>query len=56
VYFQSIEGLLRTVKQLIGDEAERKRLAAAAHARICNGRNTYKDRLGDMLAYVANTP
>jgi spore maturation protein CgeB len=56
VYFQSIEELLGTGKRLIGDEAERKRLAAASHARICGGRNTYKDRLGEMLAHAANTP
>jgi hypothetical protein len=35
------------------DEAARERLAGACHARICGGRNTYKDRLADMLARVA---
>ena len=52
VYFQSIEELLGTVKRLIDDEAERKRLAAACHARICGGSNTYKDRLDDMIAHA----
>jgi spore maturation protein CgeB len=52
-YFQTIAELLGTVRRLMVDEAARERLAGACHARICGGRNTYKDRLADMLARVA---
>jgi spore maturation protein CgeB len=51
-YFQTGEELLATAKRLIGDEAERERLAATCHARICDAQNTYRDRLTIMLAHL----
>lgn len=51
-YFGNTEELIRAVNRLIGDEVARIRLAEACHGRICGGRNTYKDRLADMLSHA----
>jgi spore maturation protein CgeB len=48
-YFRSIDEMIEKLAWLLDHEDERQRLAAAAHALIVNGRNTYKDRLLSML-------
>jgi len=50
VYFRSIPGMIEKARRLLKRPGERQRLARAAHARITGGRNTYADRLADMLA------
>jgi spore maturation protein CgeB len=54
VYFDGCEDLLAKTRKLLDDEAERKRLATACHEKVCQGKNTYKDRLDYMLSYVTN--
>jgi len=49
VYFRSIPGMIERARWLLDRPAERQRLAAAAYARIINGRHTYQDRLAEML-------
>lgn len=49
IYFRSIPEMVERAKWLLVHEAERRRLAAAAHRRITAGRNTYADRLQSML-------
>lgn len=56
LYFQTLDGLLKTVEQIVGDEECRLRLADACHDRICGGGNTYKDRLIEMLAHDVQRP
>ena len=51
-YFQSPEELLAAVRRLLADDEARTRLADACHKRICGGRNTYRDRLVQMLRYL----
>jgi hypothetical protein len=50
VYFDSIEEMLDKLRWLLQHDAERKRLAQAAHRLIRGGKHTYKDRLETMLA------
>ena len=49
LYFRSIPEMVERTIWLLGNETERKRLAAAAHARVTQGHNTYGDRLATML-------
>ncbi|OLE01344.1 MAG: hypothetical protein AUI36_44060 [Cyanobacteria bacterium 13_1_40CM_2_61_4] len=49
VYFRSIPEMVDRARWLLQNESERKRLAAAAHAGITRGHNTYGDRLQTML-------
>lgn len=49
VYFRSIPEMVEKARWLVDHEDERHRLAVAAHERIVDGRNTYKDRLAAML-------
>lgn len=51
VYFQSLTSMVEKARWLLEHEDERRRLAAAAHARITGGRNTYADRLETMLRF-----
>ena len=51
LYFSSVGEMVEKAGQLLTDGQERRRLAAAAHALIVNGRNTYKDRLVSMLRF-----
>ena len=52
VYFRSSEEMVDRLRWLLSHDDERARLAAAVHARITSGRNTYRDRLETMLADV----
>ena len=56
IYFRSIPEMVDRARWLLQHGAERKRLAAAAHARITQGRNTYADRLQVMLELVTLKP
>lgn len=49
VYFRTKSEMVEKLRWLLDHDDERKRLAAAAHVLITNGRNTYKDRLISML-------
>jgi spore maturation protein CgeB len=49
VYFRSIPEMIEKARWLLDRPVERQRLAAAAHARIADGRHTYRDRLAAML-------
>lgn len=48
-YYENREHLVTQARALCADPARRERLAAAAHARICDGSNTYAARLRGML-------
>jgi spore maturation protein CgeB len=54
VYFRSVAEMIEKARWLLERPAERQRLAAAAHARIVEGRNTYQDRLAEMLGPLGN--
>ena len=56
VYFRSIPDMVQRAKWLLQHETERRRLAATAHARITQGRNTYAHRLQAMLEAVRLKP
>jgi spore maturation protein CgeB len=45
VYFRSIPEMVGRAKSLLQHDADRYRLASAAHARVTQGGNTYADRL-----------
>jgi len=49
VYFRSVDEMVQKARWLLERDEERRRLAAAAHALVVNGRNTYQDRLETML-------
>ncbi len=49
VYFRSICQMQERVRWLLDHDAERRRLARAAHFRITQGGNTYADRLEKIL-------
>lgn len=49
VYFRDEAEMLKKARWLLDHPEERSRLAAAAHARVTGGRNTYADRLKAML-------
>jgi spore maturation protein CgeB len=49
LYFRTISEMMKKLKWLLENEAERHRLARAAHDLIVKGNNTYKDRLLVML-------
>ena len=49
VYFRSIKEMLDRAKWLLNNDAERRRLATSAHARITRGHHTYADRLARMI-------
>jgi len=48
-YFRNREELVDRAGWLVGDEAERSRLAATAQALVIGGSHTYRDRLRSML-------
>lgn len=48
-YFSDTAGLIKAARRLLGQPAERARMAAAAYARITGGGHTYADRLRLML-------
>ncbi|MEP6714502.1 MAG: glycosyltransferase [Terriglobia bacterium] len=52
VYFNSIPDMLEKAKALLSDEGRRHRLCLAVKARISGGKNTYRDRLVEMLSAV----
>jgi hypothetical protein len=52
VYFQTAEEMLAAVRRLVADDGARTRLADACHERICGGKNTYQDRLVEMLRFM----
>jgi spore maturation protein CgeB len=49
VYFRSKEEMVDRLRWLLEHDAERVRLAGAAHRLIAGGKNTYRDRLETML-------
>jgi spore maturation protein CgeB len=49
IYFRSIPEMVDRARWLLENDAHRKRLAAAAYARITRACNTYADRLEAML-------
>jgi hypothetical protein len=51
IYFSSVRELQTVSKYLLAHEAERRRLANAAHERITRGAHTYADRLQRILEY-----
>jgi len=56
IYFRSVPEMVDRARWLLENEAERKRLASAAHHRITGGRNTYADRLQTMLETAGLKP
>lgn len=54
LYFRTPDEMITKLRWLLDHDDERRRLAAAARARIINGRNTYKDRLMTMLELADN--
>lgn len=56
VYFRDIGDMLSKVRWLLLNEPDRKRLAAAAHALVTGGGNTYRDRLMAMLEPGMSSP
>ena len=53
-YFRSNTEMLFEARQLLADEAERRRLSVTAHRLIVNGRHTYRDRLEQILAMISD--
>jgi spore maturation protein CgeB len=53
VYFDTSERLIERLRWLLAHDAERCRLARAAHRLIVDGQNTYRDRLSAMLGVGA---
>lgn len=49
LYFGGVQEMLDKAHRLLAQPAERERLAAAAHAIVTAGQNTYRDRLEKML-------
>lgn len=49
VYFRTLPEMVTKLHWLLAHDDERRRLARAAHNLIVNGRNTYTDRLTEML-------
>jgi spore maturation protein CgeB len=50
VYFRDTDELIAHARELVRDPARRARLATAVRERITGGRNTYADRLSQMLS------
>ena len=50
LYFRSTSEAIDKARWVLRNPVERQRMAKAAHDRIVSGRNTYKDRLEQMLA------
>lgn len=55
IYFSSISEMIEKFRWLLNHESERKRLSVSAHQLIVNGRNTYQDRLANMLNHSINS-
>ena len=51
-YFQTVEELVQQAKVLVADAEGRLRLSAQLRDRLTAGRNTYADRLAEMLRLV----
>jgi len=54
VYFRSIAEMVRRLRELLADAAQRRRLAEAVRLRITTGKNTYADRLSRILQVGAS--
>jgi hypothetical protein len=52
VYFCTVDQMVDRLRWLLAHDAERVRLADAAHGLIVNGKHTYRDRLETMLAHA----
>lgn len=50
IYFHSTADAVQKASWLLRDTPERRRLAAAAHKRITEGKHTYQDRLQTLIA------
>jgi len=55
IYFSDPESLVNACRRLLADPRLRQRLRVAARQVVVNGRNTYADRLDQMLAAVAES-
>lgn len=53
LYFETPEELVAQTRRLVADPALRERLAAACHAHITGGHNTYRDRLRAVLEHAS---
>jgi len=53
LYFKTPEDMLEKTRYLLEHEAERMRLAQAAHTLIQNGKHTYRDRLQTMISVLS---
>ena len=49
MYFRTTHEMVTKLRWLLAHDDERRRLARAAHHLIVRGRNTYADRLTEML-------
>ena len=56
VYFGSIPEMIERAKFLLQHDADRHRLASAAHARVTQGGNTYADRLQTIIDVACREP
>jgi spore maturation protein CgeB len=52
IYFRTLEEMQTKLRWLLAHDEERQRLARAVHCLIVHGRNTYADRLTEMLQGV----
>jgi spore maturation protein CgeB len=55
IYFRDPESLVTACQRLLGDLSLRQRLRVAARQVVVNGRNTYADRLDQMLALATGS-
>lgn len=51
IYFGSLSEMIEKVRWLLGNDAERERLARAVHQLIAGGNHTYQERLASMLSH-----
>jgi spore maturation protein CgeB len=51
LYFGGAREAIKKANWALGHASERRRMAAAAHQRIAQGGNTYRDRLLKMLSF-----
>jgi spore maturation protein CgeB len=52
IFFSSVEDMVEKARRLVGDREYCRRIAAAGHALVTEGKHTYRDRLVEMLAVM----